>query len=294
MEQVEQSTKRSRTAIEASRSNVFNVEPERLLIVGHDTDHKSKAEHPLYQKRAHESVDMSLAQNMAENGFTTVIDVRKDGPNLEVVVGRRRVKAARVANEMRAAKGLPPIKVVCQVTRGNDIAMVCRMISENALHKDVSPMVMAEDLQGLLAIGATEEEAARASGKSVQQLRQTLKLLDLDVSVQQAIQEGSITATAGTLLADLTREDQKTELARILSGQAGKTVASVASTVRARKTGEEAVQAPGKRLLNKLVAHERSEEIFGTEGLRALKFAMGEMNPQQIEGLSDLLAEIKG
>jgi ParB family chromosome partitioning protein len=240
----------NKLAIAASRGQTtFKVEPERLQIIGHDTPHKSKAEHCLWQQRALEPVDEALAENMAENGFTTVIDVRKDGPNLQVVVGRRRVKAARRANEIRAARNLPPIKVVCQVVKGTDIAVVKRMISENALHRDVPALVMAEDLQGLIDMGASEAEAALTAGKTVAQLRQILKLLDLDVTVQQALRDGVIPPTVGMKLADLTREDQKTELARHVAGEKTLTVDYVASAVRANRIGGEAVQAPGRRIL---------------------------------------------
>jgi ParB family chromosome partitioning protein len=282
-------------AIAASRGQTtFKVEPERLLIVGHDTPHKSKAEHPLFQQRALEAVDEALAANMAENGFTTVIDVRKDGPNLEVVVGRRRVKAARRANEIRAAKGLGPIKVVCQVVKGSDIAVVKRMISENALHQDVPVLVMAEDLQGLIDMGASEAEAALAAGKSVPQLRQILKLLDLDASVQAAIRDNIIPPSVGIKMAELTRDDQKAELGRHLAGEKTLTAAHVASTVRAKRNGTEAVQAPGRRVLKQLIEHEESVKIFGEDGIKALRYAMGDLSPRQFAGLTDLLRQLKG
>lgn len=282
-------------AIDASRGQTtFKVEPERLLLIGFDTSHKSKAEHPLFQQRALEPVDEALAENMAENGFTTVIDVRKDGPNLEVVVGRRRVKAARRANEIRAARSLGPIKVVCQVVKGSDIAIVKRMISENALHQDVPVLVMAEDLQGLIDMGASEAEAALAAGKSVAQLRQILKLLDLDASVQAAIRDGIIPPSVGIKMSELTRDDQKVELARHMAGEQSLTAAHVVSTVRAKRNGTEAVQAPGRRILKKLVEHEESVQIFGEDGIKALRYAMGALSPRQFAGLTELLRQIKG
>jgi ParB family transcriptional regulator, chromosome partitioning protein len=293
--EVKSEQKGSKKAIEAGRmGGMFYVEPERALIIGHDTAHKSKAEHHLYQERAHEPVDEALAANMAEYGFTSTIQICKDGPNLEVVVGRRRVKAARRANEIRAEKGLPPIKVKCEVVRGTALQMALRMVSENALRKDVHPLDMAADCQGLLDIGASPEQAAMSCGKTLPQFRALLKLLDLDVAVQAAIRAGDLSVSAGIQLADLTREQQKAELAKNV-GSKRQTAAQVSAAVKARKSGsDEAVVVPGKRLITKLLESDKAEEVLGKDGIRALRFAIGELSARNIAGLTDLIREIKG
>jgi ParB family chromosome partitioning protein len=238
-------------------------------------------------------VDPDLVNSMIEDGFTSVINVRKDGPNLEVVVGRRRVKAARRANEILEERGLPLIKVQCEVVKGNAISLFGRVISENALRKDVHPIDMADDLQRFLDFGATEEEAGRRCGKTIQQLRITLKLLDLDEVVQKAIRDGVLSVTAGIKLADLTRADQKTQLAKVITGQAGRTVAAVASVVKANQNGGDAVQAPGKRLLKKLLASDEAVTVFGEDGIKALRFAMGDLPVTSFAGLTALIREVK-
>ena len=289
------SKKRSRTAVDEQRSTTFMIEPSKLVIVGYDTKHK-KGEHPLWQERALEPVDEQLAQNIATVGFQSVIQVRVDGSKYEVVAGRRRVKAARLANEIRqkAAKAsgeaFIPVKVECKVVRGTDIQHVGLMISENANRKDVAPLQMAEDLQGFLNLGASEEMAAAAAGKTVTQLRMFLKLLDLDAKVQDAVSKGYIAVKAAIQLAALGREEQVAELAKMEAGEVGSTVADVEARVRSRKSGEEVSKAPGKRLINKLLSSEEGKKVLSSaDGVHVVRWMLGELPARNIKGLVEAI-----
>lgn len=62
-----------KTAIDAERGTIFRLDPNDVLVIGHDTQHK-RGEHPLWQARALEPADEALAQHMAQHGFTSVID----------------------------------------------------------------------------------------------------------------------------------------------------------------------------------------------------------------------------
>lgn len=253
-----------KTAIEgAGRGDtLFKLDPDEVLVIGHDTRHK-RGEHPLWQSRALEPADEAMAEHMAEHGFTSVVDVRRDGPNFEVIVGRRRVKAARRANQLRSKRGFGPIKIQVRVRKVTSNAeLLGLMIAENSHRKDVEPIEMAGDLQAMLNFGATEEAAAKAS-------------------------------CGGRLLVDLPREQQVEELGKVERGTTPPTVAAVRSAVKARKDGvATAVQAPGKRLLRQLLESERGEEVFGVAGVQALRFALGDLSPRQITGLAALIREV--
>lgn len=275
-----------KTAIDEQRSTTFMVDPSKPLIIGFDTKHR-KGEHPLWQERALEPIDEQLAINIADNGFRSVVLVRLDGSNYEVVAGRRRIKAARRANEIRAARGEQPLKVELKVVRGNDLAMVGIMISENANRKDVAPIQMAEDLQKFLDMGASEETTANAAGKTVVQLRAFLKLLDLAAEVQTAVRDGQLSTSAAIKLADLGREDQVTELKKIAAGESGSTAADVTAAVRAKKEGtDEVMKAPGKRLINKLLESDEGREVLAqANGVDITRWMIGEIHPRKIKGL---------
>lgn len=295
-----QEVKRSRkTAVDEQRSTTFMIEPHKLIIVGHDTKHK-KGEHPLWQERALEPADAELAMNIATVGFQSVIQVRVDGDKYEVVAGRRRVKAARLANMMReklakdSGNEFIPVKVECKIVRGTNLQHVGLMISENANRKDVAPLQMAEDIQGFLNLGATEEMAASAAGKSVPQLRLFLKLLDLDAKVQSAVRNGEISVKAAIQLAALGREEQVVELAKIESGEAGATVADVEAAVRTKRSGEEVSKAPGKRLINKLLASDEGKRaLSAADGVQVVRWMLGELPARNIRGLVESIRGVE-
>lgn len=283
-----------KTSIDEQRSTTFMVDPSKPLIIGHDTKHK-RGEHPLWQERALEAVDEILAQDIATNGFRSVIQVRVDGSNYEVVAGRRRVKAARRANEIRAANGEAPLKIEVKVVRGTPLSLVGLMISENANRKDVAPLQMAEDLQKFLDMGATEQQTATAAGKTVPQLRSFLRLLDLDPQVQEAVRKSTISVSAAIRLAELGREDQVAELAKIGAGESGKTAADVDAAVRAKRDGGEVTKAPGKRLINKLLEDEEAKAVLAAaDGVQVVRWMIGELAPRNIKGLVAAINRVSG
>jgi ParB family chromosome partitioning protein len=293
-------SKRSKTAIAESRSTTFMVDPDKLIIVGFDTKHK-KGEHPLWQERALEPVDALLAQNIATVGFQSVIQVRVDGDKYEVVAGRRRVKAARLANQLREKQAKAdgedflPVKVECKVVRGTELAHIGLMISENANRKDVPAMQMAEDLASFLSRGASEEMAAAAAGKTVVQLRSYLRLLDLAEPVQNAVRSGKLSVKAAISLADLGREEQAKQLSKIESGEAGSTVADVQAEVRAKKNGStDVVKVPGKRLINKLLASDDGKKVLSAaDGVQVARWMIGELHARNIKGLVEAIRQVE-
>lgn len=283
----------SKKAIDAKRGvNTFAVDPDELVLIGFDTEHK-RGEHPLWQTRASEDPDEGLVQDMMARGFTSVIDVRRDGPTLEVVTGRRRVKAAREANSRLRAAGKDRLIIVqCKVFKGSDAEASRLMISENALRKDVDPVDMAYDIQACINFGSTDEEAARACGKSLAYMRQMLTLLDLGAEVQKAVRQRVIAPSAAFHLSTLTRDEQMVELEKIESGAYKPTAKAVEGAVKAIRTGEASILAPTKGMLKKLVAHEDAERVLGEDGLLAIKWVLGLTKPRTIAGLSDLIRKV--
>jgi ParB family chromosome partitioning protein len=285
-----------KTALDgAKRGTTFEVDPMVPQIIGFDTHHRNRDEHPLWQERALDPVDEAFAHHIAKKGFNSVIVCRKDGETLEVIYGRGRVKAARMANEIRAEKGEPPVKVVLRLERCTSNAeLVGMVIAENALRRQVAPMTMARDLHAMMKFGASTEEAANVLGKSVATVKGFLRLLDLDPVAQDAVQNRKLLMSHAVALADLSREQQLKELDRLLSSDQKVTTAVVRANVKARRNGKErAVIAPSKGTLRRLVKHEDGEVIFGAEGIKALKWAIGECDERQFRGLAETIRALR-
>lgn len=83
------------------QSNLLNFDPTKLVLV---TDTTS----PLYAPRVHLLVDEALARNIDYQGVLEPIAASKNPETgeTEVVFGRQRVKAARLANEWRREPGI--------------------------------------------------------------------------------------------------------------------------------------------------------------------------------------------
>lgn len=205
----------NKTAVDASRTNAWNIEPERLVLIEDQT-------HPLYDPRVHLPVDESLVLNIGLHGVIEPVIICKDGPDLVVVDGRQRVKAAREANVRLRAEGKLPMLVTCMVRKGDDASLFGVMVSTNELRTEDSPLWRAEKLQRYLAMGRTEAEAAIVFGVSRQTIRNWIELLNLDVSVKLAVDAGVIGATAAVqVFSGLKREDQREKLKALQDGENG-------------------------------------------------------------------------
>lgn len=285
-----------KTAIDAKRGQTtFRVSPSdsRLRVIGRDTNHR-EGDHVLYQDRALEAPNQGLVNSMVANGFQGSIDVRVDGSFWDIVVGRRRVIAAREAEKILAAQGIE-FMIEIRPIKGTDLEMVEHMISENALREDPNPIQMAVDLNRFIKMGASDSQAARALGKGVQSLKLYLKLLDLAPEVQEAVRRGDLAMSAALELVKLERDDQKAELSKLFEGGEKPTAANVNAVVRAKKSGEEASAAPSKRLLHKLLADQEAAEVLSAaDAVKVLRWSLGELPARNIAGLVDAIRRVQG
>ena len=275
----------------ATRSSIFNFDPDDLVIIGLDTD--DGPEHPLYDESVKEPLPESFVLNVAELGVLETVGIRKNGDVAEVVYGRKRVRAGREANKRRRAKGLEPIRIPCQVKRGEDADMLGMVVSENEIRKQKSPMQRARFMQRMLDMGHTEESIAVHFGMTAQTVRNTVQLLDLDRSVQKMVDGGRLSATAATKLSGLKREEQKTEAAKLLESGQKPTVAAAARAANTKKNGANGASlvAPSKRELRRvLTASDANEVELHPEFVRGLRFALGDLSATSIKGMTAAMA----
>jgi ParB family chromosome partitioning protein len=275
----------------AKRLNAFAVNPDTLVIVGLDTD--DGPEHPLWDERIHLPLDEGFVLNVARNGVLENVIVRKNGPLVEVVAGRQRVRASREVNRRNAGEDVPLVLVPVTVKRprgDSDAAGV--MISENENRQDSDPLTRASQAARQMNFGATEHDVAITFGISKQAVKNLLSLLELSDKVKKAVQKRQISATAATELRDLTHAEQNEKLAEMLAtGATG--VVEARRQRKARKNGTPTTprgKAVGVKTLRQVAANEEFLGTLSPDAKDILLWILGdETRAKRIKGLTAVL-----
>jgi ParB family chromosome partitioning protein len=292
----------AKKALAGKRLNAFAMDPAQLLIVGIDT--KDGPEHYLWDVRIKLPVNVALAKNINKNGVLEAVKVRKDGDRTLVVAGRQRVRAARLANEWRDAKGLEPILVPVMLERGGDARMVDVMVSENELRANDNVEAKLSKLERFMSLGRSEEDAAVQFGVEPATIRNWLPLPEAGPAVKRAFTAGLLPATAAIKIAKLPRAEQAKAVADVTKD--GK--ATVAAADRAARSARDpkaapAIVPPRKRLLKKLcgrgalfaLLHSDNDAKDYGDGFReALMWALGDLPTSAIVGLQRAVDALEG
>lgn len=281
-------------AVEAKRLNAFAVDPSELIIVGLDT--KDGPEHPLYDKRVKLPVDENLAKDMLMNGFRGAIEVRKNGEKLEVVYGRQRVRAARLANEWATERGREAVFVSCFVKKGSDADFLGIRIGENVHRRGLSVLDMADECKRFMDMGRTEDEAAVTFGMTPANIRNLMKLHDLDTQVRRAVEAEELSPSAAAALSGLSREEQREKLGELREKAASgeKITKRTAKKAAKSKNGQEATIAPPKRLVtNILKLDKRHGGVLSDDFRKGVLWMLGEVGSASIKGMRDLEKEVE-
>lgn len=283
-----------RQALDGKRLNAFAMDPADLTIIGLDT--KDGPEHPLYDERIHLPIDEAMVANIRAFGVIEPITVRKNGPAVEVVAGRQRVRHARLASERNVAEGLGPILVPCQSPmKATDIHAFGVMVSENTFRRDDDPMTRAKKASRMMALGATEADVAKTFGISKAQVRNLLSLLDLAPKVQKAVEAEKVPFTAAIQLADLPREAQVAKLDEMIASGAV-SVGEAKRQRQARAAGADAeprTKRPGLSTLRKVAEHEEFTASLSDDAKALLQWVIGnESAANRVKGLTAALKAI--
>ena len=153
----------------------------------------------------------SLADSIRQNGILMPILVRRTGDgdgNFEIVAGERRWRAAQAAQ-------LYEVPIIVKDLDDNQALEVA--LIENVQRQDLMPLEEAEGYRRLMdEFANTQEDLARAVGKSRSHVANSMRLLGLPDGVKALLQDGSLTAGHGRALLGA---DDPEGLARIVVRQ---------------------------------------------------------------------------
>lgn len=137
----------------------------------------------------------ALTQSVRENGILMPILVRRmadDQNSFEIVAGERRWRAAQAAQLYE----VPIIVKELNDSQALEVALV-----ENVQRQDLMPLEEAEGYRRLMEEFAnTQEDLARAVGKSRSHVANIMRLLGLPEGVKALLQDGSLSAGHGRAL----------------------------------------------------------------------------------------------
>jgi ParB family transcriptional regulator, chromosome partitioning protein len=150
----------------------------------------------------------ALTESVKEHGILQPIRVRPMGDGMyEVIAGHRRFAAAKSAH-------LKTAPAVVAIVTDETTAFVQSLV-ENLQREDLNPLDEARALKALIAEKtahdpeeATQEKIGKLISRSQAYVSNSMRLLDLEEPVQEAIQKGQLSASHGKALAALPAESQ--------------------------------------------------------------------------------------
>lgn len=190
------------------RKDLHLYDPNKLTIV---TDPANV----LCQKIRNETPTPKwLVNSILRNGVTTPIKARRgavvDGVyQMEVVVGRQRVKAAREANKILVKQGKDPVTVKVESVVGSDEYMLFLMQSENSERVEMSALERAETAAMAINRGTPEIKVITDSFRgSKADFDRHMALLSCAPEVVAAVEDGRVSIKAIDTFTELPREKQ--------------------------------------------------------------------------------------
>jgi hypothetical protein len=277
-------------AFEAKRSSVFLFDPDVLVIIGLDTD--DGPEHPLYDERVTRKgyVSPSMVKNIEVMGVIETITVMKEGDKAIVVNGRRRALATRVLNKELRARGEEIVLVPAMLRKGDEASLMGVLISGNEHRMDDDPITRAEKAQRLKDRGRNNTQIGEYFGVSGTAIGNWLKVLDCVSVVKNAVRAGKISMSAAIELSNLSPDEQKAALAKML--ESGETSVNDAKGQSASAGGETHNPAPKKTLARRVVENERAAKVLGDGFLKGVLWAIGDLEATSVKGLKDLIEDV--
>ena len=179
-----------------------------------------------------------LSDSIRAVGVLQPIVIRPVEDRFQIIMGERRVRAARMA-------GLTTIPAVVRVTE--DHHLLRDALIENVHREDLNPLEEAAAYAQLLNdFSVTQEELASRIGRSRPAISNAMRLLRLPASVQLRIAAGTLSAGHARAVARLTDPEQQERLADRIVAQ-GMTVRQAEEIARRVEMGESLLDGEARR-----------------------------------------------
>ena len=224
-----------------------------------------------------------LAESIRLHGIIQPLTVRKlSSGYYQIIAGERRWRAARLAG----LKEVPVVVMEADDRKAAELAMI-----ENLQREDLNPMEEALGYQALIQqYHMTQEEAAARVGKSRPAVANSLRLLELDPSVQQQAVEGRLAAGHARALVPLSPALQVRAAGTILQG--GLSVRQTETLAKRLAAEKKAKRSPAANQVN--YAAEAQQSLSSALG-RKVRIVTGrnkgriELEYYGMDDLNDLL-----
>lgn len=160
------------------------------------------------RKKFDDTALSELADSIRENGVIQPIIVAKRGTGYRIVAGERRWRASRLAG----------LKVIPAIVRDlTDQQTMEQALIENIQRQDLNPLEEALAMDNLMKEhGLTQEKLAKKLGKSRPAIANTLRLMNIDESLQDFIRNGDLSAGHARALLAITDKDEQKKAADIV------------------------------------------------------------------------------
>jgi len=209
-----------------------------------------------YQPRSRfreEALD-ELARSIQASGIIQPLVVRRSGERYQLIAGERRWRAAQ-----RAALVRVPV-VVRDVPE--ELALEMTLV-ENLQREDLNPMEQARAFHQLIEEFAfTQELVAERTGKDRATIANAVRLLRLEESIQDLLEEGRITAGHARALLAITESNDRVALARKIA-RSGMTVRQV-ERIASRNAKPRSLTTPIQIDPNTKAAIDELQREYGT------------------------------
>jgi ParB family chromosome partitioning protein len=158
------------------------------------------------RKRFDRDKIQSLSDSIQVDGMLQPVVVRRKGERYELIMGERRLQAARLAGV---------ITVPAVVKEAQDIDALRLALVENLQREDLNPLEVAEAFHSLVEqFGLSQSELARLVGKDRSSVANTLRLLSLPDEVRDLVRAGDITEGHARALLSLTTRSEQIQFAK--------------------------------------------------------------------------------
>lgn len=309
---------KKKQAFDHARNSMWSIDPHELCLVGGDVlpkeergdlDTEATEDDELFDARLGVPLTEEFINNIDAHGVDTPILIAKINDVATVIAGRSRVRAARIVNIRRKARGEPLIKVDCKMKRGSAASLMGAMIAENEARRDDELPTKIAKLKRYMNRGISVEDAAVTFNVTAAVAKTWLAFDDNAIAAtKKAVEQGRISSSAAMVLARTKEpEKQKEALDALLEhAPAGTKGSTRAARIAAGNAGAgNVVGVTDKRTLKRLLAtvedtshpHNTSEKTLmwwsGAEEM--LKLVMGDKDVDQrlVEVLKQTYAGIK-